>query len=163
MSRVLRLLFLLLVFALPVVTQGQTQSVVQATLVGGAPAEIVGRWVLVAIIRNGEDVTQAGVTQVGDALVYDFQADGTFAITRGERIAETGTWAANEKAVPKTFDHRRYVGGQLGRFLPGIYETGGDVLKMCLFPPSDANTRPPKCEAKQENRSSIYIMKRAAK
>lgn len=163
MSRGLRLLLLLLVLALPAVTQSQAQSGGAATLAGGAPAEIVGRWVLIATIRNGEDVTQAGVTQVGDALVYDFKADGTFSITRGERIAETGTWAANEKVVPKTFAHRRYVDGQLGRFIPGIYETGGDVLKMCLFPPSEANTRPPKCEAKQENRSSIYIMKRAAK
>lgn len=133
------------------------------TLGIGAPAEIVGRWVLIATIRNGEDMTTAGVTQVGDALVYDFKADGTFSITRGERIAERGTWAANDKVVPKTFDHRRYVNGQLGRFLPGIYETGGDVLKMCLFPPSDSNTRPPKCESKEANRSSIYIMKRDAR
>ena len=143
--------------------QTQAQSGATATLAGGAPAEIVGRWVLIAIIRNGEDVTQAGVTQGGDAFVYDFKADGTFTISRGETIAETGTWAANDMAVPKTFDHRRYVGGQLGRFLPGIYETGGDVLKMCLFPPSESNTRPPKCESKQENRSSIFIMKRDAR
>jgi len=163
MSRVRRSLILLLVLALPIVTQGQTQSGAAAALAGGAPSEIVGRWVLIATIRNGEDVTQAGVTQVGDALVYDFRADGTFSITRGERTAETGVWAANEKVVPKTFDHRRYVDGQLGRFLPGIYETGRGVLKMCLFPPSEANTRPPKCEAKQENRSSIYILKRDEK
>ena len=100
------------------------------------------------------------MTQGGVAFVYDFKADGTFSITRGQKVAETGVWAANEKVVPKTFDHRRYVNGQLGRFLPGIYETGGDVLKMCLFPPSESNTRPPKCESKQENRSGIFIMKR---
>ena len=78
-------------------------------------------------------------------------------------MAETGTWAANATVVPKTFDHRRNVGGQLGRFLPGIHETGGGVLKICLLPPSESNTRPTKCEAKPENRSSIYIMKRDTK
>jgi len=117
---------------------------------------------LIAAIRNGEDVTQAGVTQGGDILVYEFKADGTFAITRGERIAETGVWAANDAVLPKTFDHRRTVDGQLGRLLPGIYETGGGVLKMCLFPPSSSNTRPSRCETKAEHRSSIYILKREA-
>ncbi len=139
---------------------GQAQSSATARSGEAAPPEVVGRWVLIATIRNGEDVTQAGVTQGGAAFVYDFRADGTFSITRGDRVAETGTWAANETVVPKTFDHRRYVDGRLGRVLPGIYETGGDVLKLCLLPPSDSNTRPTKCEAKSENRSSIYIMKR---
>jgi len=129
----------------------------------GTPAEVIGRWVLVATLRNGEDVTQAGVTQGPAAFVYDFKADGTFSITRGEKVAETGVWAADDQVQPKTFDHKRYVNGQLGRFLPGIYEAGGDVLKMCLFPPSEANTRPAKCEAKAENRSSIYILKRDTK
>ncbi len=163
MFRDRRSLLLLLVVALTMVTQAQAQSGATATFGVGAPEEIVGRWVLIATIRNGEDVTTAGVTQVGDALVYDFKADGTFSIARGEKIAETGAWAANDKVAPKTFDHRRYVDGQLGRFIPGIYETGGSVLKMCLFPPSESNTRPLKCEAKQENRSSIYILKRDAK
>jgi uncharacterized protein (TIGR03067 family) len=152
-----------LVIVLTVAMHVHAQSRAEAGLGDGAPAEIVGRWLLVATIRNGEDVTQAGVTQGGDVLVYDFKADGTFSITRGEKVAETGAWAASEKAVPKTFDHRRYVNGQLGRFLPGIYETGGGVMKMCLFPPSETNARPAKCEAKPENRSSIYILKREQK
>ncbi len=153
----------LLLIVLTLASRGHAQSSVTAGVGEGAPTEVVGRWVLIATIRNGEDVTQAGVTQGGAALVYDFKADGTFSITRGERVAETGIWAANEKVVPKSFDHRRYVDGRLGRFLPGIYEVGGDVLKMCLFPPSESNTRPTKCEAKSENRSSIYILKRETK
>lgn len=168
MAEARRPLLLLPILAATMVTLAQAQaSVAQSRgtqeLGKGAPAEIVGRWALVATIRNGEDVTQAGVTQVGDALVYDFKADGTFSITRGERVTETGAWAADDKTVPKTFDHRRHVNGQLARFIPGIYETGGDILKMCLFPPSEANTRPAKCEAKAENRSSIYLLKRYAK
>lgn len=162
MFRDRRSLLLLLLFAMSWVTHAQVQSGTTAAGVA-APSEVVGRWVLIATVRNGEDVTTAGITQVGDPLIYDFKADGTFSIARGAKIAETGTWAANEKVVPKTFDHRRFVDARLGRLIPGIYESGGDVLKMCLFPPSESNTRPLKCEAKQENRSSIYIMKREAK
>ena len=158
-----RSLLSLVIIALTLAVRVLAQSSASAGLGQGAPAEVVGRWLLIAAIRNGEDVTQAGVTQAGAAFVYDFKADGTFSITRGDKVAETGIWSANEKVVPKTFDHRRYVNGELGRFLPGIYETGGDVLKMCLFPPSESNTRPTKCEAKSENRSSIYILKRDAK
>lgn len=90
----------LFVLALTMVTHAQAQSGPTATPGVGTPAEIIGRWVLIATIRNGEDVTQAGVTQGGDPFIYDFKANGTFSITRGARIAETGTWAANEKAVP---------------------------------------------------------------
>lgn len=151
------------ILALAVTTQAQAPLPGTATVGVGTPAELVGRWLLIATIRNGEDVTQGGVTQSGDAFVYDFKADGTFSITRGDTVAETGIWAANEKVAPKTFDHRRHVAGQLGRFLPGIYEAGGGALKICLFPPSESNTRPASCEAKPENRSSIYIMKRDAR
>ncbi len=122
--------FAFLVIALALATQAQGQSSATIRSGEGAPTELVGRWILIATIRNGEDVTQAGVTQGAPALVYDFKADGTFSITRGEKVAETGTWAANEKVVPKAFDHRRHVGDQLGRLLPGIYETGGDILKI---------------------------------
>lgn len=160
MPRHRRSLFVPFILALVVTTQAQAPPGGTASVGVGAPAEMVGRWLLIATIRNGEDITQGGVTQSADAFVYDFKADGTFSIARGDTIAETGIWAANEKATPKTFDHRRYVNGQLGRLLPGIYEAGGGALKICLFPPSESNARPPSCEAKQENRSSIYIMKR---
>ena len=163
MSGSRRSVFSVLVIALALATQAQGRSSATTRLGEGAPTELVGRWILIATIRNGEDVTQAGVTQGASPFVYDFRADGTFSITRGEKVVETGTWAANDKVVPKAFDHRRQVGDQLGRLLPGIYETGGDVLKICLLPPSGSNTRPTKCEAKPENRSSIYIMKRDTK
>jgi len=95
-----RSLLLLLVIALTMVTSAQAQSSATATLGGGAPAAIVGRWVLIATIRNGEDVTQAGVTQGGAAFVYDFKVDGTFSITRGERVARTFRFARTSGLKP---------------------------------------------------------------
>lgn len=51
----------------------------------------------------------------------------------------------------------------LGADRRGIYEVGGDALKICLFPASEANTHPAKGEARGANRSSIYLFKRDAK
>ena len=163
MFRGRRLLLSSLAIALTLALNAQAQSSSPAGLREAAPAEVVGRWALIATIRDAEDVTQSGVTQGGAVSVYDFKADGTFSITRGESVLETGTWAANGSVVPKTFDHIQSVGGRPGRLVPGIYETGGGVLKICFLPPSESSTRPAKCEAKPENGSRIYIMKRDTK
>ena len=153
--------FLVIAFTLAINTHAQSSS--PAGIRDAAPAEVVGRWALVATIRNAEDVTQFGVTQGGGVSVYDFKADGTFAITRDESVVETGTWVANASVVPKTLDHMPSVAGRPGPVVPGIYETGGGVLKICFLPPSASNARPAKCEAKPENGSRIYIMKRDTK
>lgn len=125
------------------------------------PNELVGRWALIASITRGEDVTKRGVTQRGEVSHYIFKADGTFVIQFGETVQETGTWTSDPATSPKVFDHIRNLPTGLGRNIPGIYELGGGVLKICLLPPA-SRTRPTKCESKAENGSRIYIMKRAA-
>jgi hypothetical protein len=42
------------------------------------PQELLGRWSLIAVIRDGEDVTRTGLTQGAVASAYDFKSDGTF-------------------------------------------------------------------------------------
>jgi len=58
-----RSVFSFLVMALTLATHVQAQSSATTGLREDAPTELVGRWILIATIRNGEDVTQAGVTQ----------------------------------------------------------------------------------------------------
>lgn len=140
------------------VTRAQSGS--QAK-VDAAPAELVGRWSLIAVIRNGIDTTRSGLTQGPVASVYDFKSDGTFTITLGEKVQETGTWSANATVTPKIFDHIPTLPNGRKPLVPGIYEVGGGVLKMCLLPASEANTHPTRCESLTENRSSIYIFMRA--
>lgn len=142
---------LLLVMLVPAIGAGQSATT------DAVPDELVGRWSLIAVIRNGVDVTRSGLTQVPVASVYDFKRDGTFTISLGEKIQETGTWSANATATPKIFDHVPHLPNGRRPRVPGIYEVGGGALKMCLFPASEANTRPARCEALAENRSSIYI------
>lgn len=125
------------------------------------PAELVGRWSLIAVIRNGVDTTRTGVTQGPVASVYDFKSDGTFTISLGETVQETGTWSANATVTPKIFDHVPNLPNGRKPLVPGIYEVGGGALKMCLLPASEANTHPARCESLADNRSSIYIFTRA--
>jgi len=124
------------VAALILVGHAQAQSSGTTIAPQVAPGEVVGRWALIAVLRNGEDVTRSGATQGGPVSIYEFKADGTFSITRGESVLETGTWMANAMVTPRTLDHARHVDGQPGRLIPGIYEVGGGVLKICVLPPT---------------------------
>lgn len=126
-----------------------------------AAEELVGRWSLIAMIRNGVDTTRTGVTQGPVASVYDFKSDGTFTISLGEKIQETGTWSADAAATPKIFDHVPNLPDGRRPRVPGIYEVGGNILKICLLPASEANTHPARCESLAGNRSSIYILSRS--
>ena len=132
------------------------QSSAQAT----TAEDVVGRWSLIAMIRNGVDTTRTGVTQGPVASIYDFKNDGTFTISLGDKIQETGTWSANATATPKIFDHVPNLPNGRRPRVPGIYEVGGGVLKICLLPQSEANTHPARCESLTDNRSSIYILSR---
>jgi hypothetical protein len=62
-----------------------TQSPVLPKGPDAAPAELLGRC----------------VTQNAVAATYDFKSDGTFSITVGDKVTETGAWAANASSVPK--------------------------------------------------------------
>ena len=127
----------------------------------GVAEELLGRWSLIAVIRGGVDTTRTGATQVPVPSVYDFKRDGTFTISLGEKIQETGTWSADATATPKIFDHVPHLPNGRRPLVPGIYEVGGGALKICLLPASEANTHPARCESLADSRSSIYIMTRA--
>ena len=101
------------------------------------------------------------MTQGAIASVYEFRRDGTFTISLGDKIQESGTWAADPTATPKIFDHVPNLPNGRKPRVPGTYEVGGGVLKMCLLPASATNTHPVRCESLADNRSSIYIMMRA--
>ena len=43
--------------------------------------------------------------------------------------------------------------------VPGIYEVGGDVLKISILPPNANNKRPAQFEAAPSNGSFLFVMK----
>jgi uncharacterized protein (TIGR03067 family) len=114
------------------------------------------------MMRNGEDVTRGGVTQDGAVRYYTFKGDRTFLIQLGDSVTETGTWSIDTTVSPKNFDHIPDKDGRPGPLVPGIYEVGGDVLKISFLPPNAENKRPTQFAAAVSNGSFLFIMKRVA-
>ena len=98
--------------------------------------EMVGLWELISIVERGVDVTnKSGVIDGLELLVYDFREDGTYSVSVGGRLFESGTWQTDNTASPMHLDHiptesddPRYI-GHMSR---GIYEVGNDVAKICI-------------------------------
>jgi uncharacterized protein (TIGR03067 family) len=128
-----------------------------------ASSAVVGRWALIAMVRNGEDVTRGGVTQNEPTRYYTFKSDQTFLIQLGDSVTETGTWSTDTTILPKHFDHTPDQNGRPGPLVPGIYQVGGDVLKISFLPPNAGNKRPAQFEATASNGSFLFIMKRVAR
>lgn len=138
------------------------QSTSSSSQPSAGPQAIVGRWALVAMMRNGVDVTSGGVTQDGAVRYYTFKGNRTFVIQLGDSVTETGTWSIDTTVSPKTFDHIPDKDGKPGPLVPGIYEVGGDVLKISILPPNADNKRPAQFEAAPSNGSFLFVMKRVA-
>src|SRR4026208_1994811 len=65
---------------------------------------IVGRWALDSFVINGEDWTK-GMKARGTVAYYTLNRDGTFRITMGDSVLETGTWSQDTTTSPMIFDH----------------------------------------------------------
>lgn len=122
---------------------------------------IVGRWALVSLLRNGEDRTNPGSSTV--ARHYTFNEDGTFRITRGDSVLETGTWSQDTTVVPRGFDHIPNVNGRPGRYVPGIFAIAGDTLKISIIPPNPERRRPTQFRSSPEDGSWLLVYLRATR
>ena len=118
---------------------------------------IAGRWALVLLMRSGEDRTNPGA----GVRYYTFSEDGTFRITRGDSILETGTWSQDTTTSPRSFDHIPNVDGRPGRHVPGIFAITGDTLKISILPPNPAGRRPTQFRSAPEDRSWLLVYHRA--
>jgi uncharacterized protein (TIGR03067 family) len=118
---------------------------------------ILGRWALVLVMRNGEDRTNRGT----GARYYTFYEDGTFRITLGDSVLETGTWTQDTTVVPKIFDHIPNVDGRPGQYVPGIFAIDGDTLKVSILPPNPERRRPTQFRSVLEDRSWLLVYRRA--
>lgn len=121
---------------------------------------IVGRWELVLLLRAGEDRTNAG-TGASGARFYTFDEDGTFRITRGDSVLETGTWSQDTTVLPRHFDHIPNVNGRPGQFIPGIFKIAGDTLTISILPPNPERRHPTQFRSSAEDRSWLLVYRRA--
>ena len=102
---------------------------------------VVGRWALVSLVRNGDDLTDR-VRSAGAVSYYTLNVDGTFRIVRGDSVAETGSWSQDTTLSPKTFDHVPDVDGKPGPYVPGIFATTDDTLTISIVGPNPEHRHP---------------------
>jgi len=121
--------------------------------------KIVGRWGQIAVVINGNDIPNGAITQNGTVRYYTFKADSTFMITMNDSIKEEGRWSINYNVSPKIFDHTDHL-KDAPYIVPGIYEIGEDIFKICIWDPKHGKEHPTKFESKAENGSWIVILKR---
>lgn len=108
-------------------------------------------------MRSGEDRTSRGT----GAQYYTFKEDGTFRITRGDTVLETGTWSQDTTASPKTFDHTPNSVGRPGPYVAGIFAIDGDTLKVSFLPPNPTRRRPTQFRSVLDDRSWLLVYSRA--
>lgn len=124
--------------------------------------EMVGLWELVSIVERGVDVTdKSGVIDGRELLVYNFREDGTYSVSAGGRLFESGTWRTDTTVTPMQLDHTPTESDDpqyTGYVSRGIYEVGNDVAKICIAddPP---DVRP---ESFDTNSCLLFIVRRVS-
>lgn len=126
-----------------------------------ASQNIIGRWALLKLIRNGQDRTNRGAASPGPVAYYTFDVGGTFRIELGDSVVETGTWSADTTVSPKIFDHIPDADGRPGPHVPGIYTIAGDTLRISILPPNPAHRHPTRFESTAADNSWLLVFTRA--
>jgi uncharacterized protein (TIGR03067 family) len=120
---------------------------------------IVGRWVLDSLVANGEDLTDR--VRSGAIQYYTLNGDGTFRITSGDSVRETGTWSQDTTTSPMIFDHTPDVQGKPGPHVLGIFAITGDTLVVTLGRPNPEGRHPTEFHSARADSSWLLVYHRA--
>ena len=124
---------------------------------------VVGRWALVSLAINGEDMTSRMVTNTGVVVYYTFSTDGRFRIAHGDSVSETGAWSVDTSVSPAIFDHIPDVGGKPGPYVPGIFAIDGDTLTISIVAPNPARRHPTLFHSSLADSSWLLVLRRAVR
>ena len=122
---------------------------------------VVGRWALLTLVRNGDELTNRRVANAGATVFYTFNADGTFRIVLADSIRETGTWSQDTTVSPKLFDHIPDVDGRPGPYVPGIFAISGDTLRISIIPPNSTRRHPTGFRSTPADSSWLLVFRRS--
>jgi uncharacterized protein (TIGR03067 family) len=121
---------------------------------------IVGRWALDSFVINGEDWTK-GMKARGTVAYYTLNRDGTFRITMGDSVLETGTWSQDTTTSPMIFDHIPNVNGKPGHYVPGIFAITGDTLIVSITGPKSERRHPTQFRSTLADSTWLLVYHRA--
>lgn len=129
------------------------------TAAGSASSRsIVGRWALDSIVIDGEDLT--GGAKTGAIAYYTLNRDGTFRITRGDSVLETGTWSQDTTVSPMIFDHNADHAGKPGPRMLGIFAITGDTLVVTITGPNPEGRHPTTFHSALADSSWLFVYHR---
>jgi uncharacterized protein (TIGR03067 family) len=129
---------------------------------GTSSRSIVGRWALDSLVKNGEDLTSRRVRGGGPVAYYTLNPDGTFRITLGDSVVETGTWSQDTTTSPMIFDHIPDVDGKPGPYyVPGIFAISGDTLIVTITGPNPERRHPTEFHSSAADGSWLLVYHRA--
>jgi uncharacterized protein (TIGR03067 family) len=111
-----------------------------------------GTWIFVALEVEGAKVPDAMLA--GSRLII--KGDAFTSISGG--VTYEGTIKIDAAKSPKTLDLIFTGGPEKGKTAPGIYEIGGDALKICLS--LGASGRPTEFVSKQGSGHALEMLKR---
>jgi len=120
---------------------------------------MVGRWALDSIVVNGQDWT--GGARTGAVAYYTLNGDGTFRITRGDSVLETGTWSQDTTVSPMIFDHNADHAGKPGPRMLGIFAITGDILVVTITGPNPEGRHPTTFHSALADSSALFVYHRA--
>jgi uncharacterized protein (TIGR03067 family) len=130
------------------------------TAAGSASSRsIVGRWALDSFVINGKDLT--GMARTGAVAYYMLNSDGTFRITRGDSVLETGTWSQDTTVSPMIFDHNADHAGKPGPHMLGIFAITGDTLVVTITGPNPEGRHPTEFHSALADSSWLLVYHRA--
>lgn len=118
---------------------------------------IVGRWALDSLVVNGKDYR----ARSGPTAYYTLTGDGTFRITRGDSVMETGTWSQDTTVSPMIFDHNADHAGKPGPRMLGIFAITGDTLVVTITGPNPEGRHPTKFHSALADSSVLLVYHRA--
>jgi uncharacterized protein (TIGR03067 family) len=118
---------------------------------------IVGRWALDSLVVHGQDYR----ARSGPTAYYTLNGDGTFRITRGDSVLETGTWSQDTTVSPMIFDHNADHAGKPGPRMLGIFAITGDTLVVTITGPNPEGRHPTTFHSALADSSWLLVYHRA--
>jgi uncharacterized protein (TIGR03067 family) len=115
-----------------------------------------GRWRLVAITDDGNEVPSASLRGLTITIVAD-----VYTIRAGSRILERGTFVLDPSQTPKAIDATVTEGPGKGTKSVGIYSVNDTTRKVCFA--AAGQPRPTKFDASKGTKQALFISRRESK
>jgi uncharacterized protein (TIGR03067 family) len=111
--------------------------------------ELAGTWNVVSLVSNGD---KQKIDDVKDVQIT-FKEDGTWKVTKGGQVIDSGTFEIDGSKMPKQMTSRSSKPGTADE--PAIFEVKEDVLLFCFS--SNTNKRPTRFRSEKGSNFGMIV------